>query len=91
MTCILFAWALLLVLLALQVFAELAHAGWASEALAVPMIGLVAFLFMGIGRASALSRIFALAGLLWLAVLIALTSVDFLARHDEAAPVTTRP
>ena len=85
------AWALLLVLLGLQVAAALAHAGWIAGLLAPVMIGLVAFLFMDLGRASALSRIFALAGLFWLVVLVGLTSVDFLARRDYPAPALTQP
>ena len=84
-------WLLLLVLLGLQVAAALAHAGWASGLLGPLMIGMVAFLFMDLGRASALSRIFALAGLFWLVILVGLTSVDFLARHDYPTPMLTRP
>ena len=91
MTKLVLAWALLLALLGLQVTAALAGAGWAAGLLAPLMIGIVAFLFMDVGRASPLSRIFALAGLFWLAVLVGLTSVDFLARHDYPAPVLTRP
>ena len=91
MSRVLLAWALLMVLLALQVAAALAHAGWAAGALAAPMAGLVVFMFMDVGRASQLSRIFALAGLFWVCVLIGLTSVDFLARTDFPAPVLTRP
>jgi cytochrome c oxidase subunit 4 len=85
------AWLLLLALLGLQVAAALAHAGWAAGLLAPLMIGIVAFLFMDLGRASALSRIFALAGLFWLVILVSLTSVDFLARHDYPTPMLTRP
>ena len=91
MSRVLLAWALLMVLLALQVAAAVAHAGWAAGMLAAPMAGLVAFMFMDVGRASQLSRIFALAGLFWVCVLIGLTSVDFLARQDFPAPVLTRP
>lgn len=91
MTRIGLAWVLLVVLLGLQVAAALAGAGWLAGALAPPMIGVVAFLFMDLGRASSLSRIFALAGLFWLAILVGLTSVDFLARRDYPAPVLTRP
>ena len=90
MTRLLFGWGLLLVLLALQVVAALAGAGWAAGLLAPPMIAAVAFLFMDVGRTSQLSRIFALAGMFWLAILIGLTSVDFLARTDFPAPVLTR-
>ena len=91
MTRTLLAWLLLVVLLALQVLAGLAHVGWPAGVLAPLMIGIVAFLFMDVGRASQLSRIFALAGLFWLTLLIGLTSVDFLARHDYPAPVLTPP
>ena len=90
MTRVLLAWLLLTALLALQVLAALAHAGWAAGVLAPLMVMVVAFLFMDVGRASQLSRIFALAGLFWLTILIGLTSVDFLARHDYPAPVLTR-
>jgi len=85
------AWAVLLALLVLQVVAALAHVGWAAGLLAPLMIGIVAFLFMDVGRASALSRIFAMAGLFWLVILVGLTSVDFLARHDYPTPMLTRP
>lgn len=91
MTRLLLAWGLLLVLLALQVAAALARAGWWAGVLAPPMIGVVAFLFMDVGRTSQLSRIFALAGVFWLVILIGLTSVDFLARTDFPAPMLTRP
>ncbi len=84
-------WLVLLALLGAQVAAALAHVGWAAGLLGPAMIGLVAFLFMDLGRASALSRIFALAGLFWLVVLVGLTSIDFLARHDYPAPMLTRP
>jgi len=86
-----FAWAVLLALLVLQVVAALTHVGWAAGLLAPLMIGIVAFLFMDLGRASALSRIFAMAGLFWLVILVGLTSVDFLARHDYPTPMLTRP
>lgn len=91
MTRLAFAWAVLLALLVLQVVAALAHVGWTAGLLAPLMIGIVAFLFMDVGRASALSRIFAMAGLFWLVILVGLTSVDFLARHDYPTPMLTRP
>ena len=88
---VLVAWVLLMVLLAVEVAAALARAGWAAGMLAVPMMGLVVFMFMDVGRASQLSRIFALAGLFWVCILIGLSSVDFLARQDFPVPVLTRP
>jgi cytochrome c oxidase subunit 4 len=91
MSRIILAWLLLAAMLGLQVLAALAHLGWPAGVLAPLMIGVVAFLFMDVGRVSPLSRIFALAGMFWLVILIGLTSVDFLARHDYPAPVLTPP
>ena len=84
-------WLLLLLLLGVEVVATLLHAGWVGYAAAPVMIALVAFRYMHIGRQSALTRIFALAGLFWLAVLLGLGSVDYLVRRDTAAPVVTIP
>lgn len=82
---------LLLLLLAAEVLATILHAGGLAFALAPAMIALVAFRYMHVGRQSPLTRIFALAGLFWLAVLLGLGSVDYLARRDVAAPVVTIP
>ena len=83
-------WLGLLSVLGLEVGAALLHAGWLAWGLAPVMIALVAFRFMHVGRASALSRIFAVAGLFWLAVLLGLGSIDFVVRRDVPAPVLTR-
>ena len=84
-------WILLLLLLGLEVGATLLHAGWLALGVAPVMVGVVAFRFMHVGRQSTLSRIFALAGLFWLAVLLGLGSIDFVVRRDVAAPVVTLP
>ena len=84
-------WLGLLGLLGAEVLATLLHAGWLAYALAPLMIALVAFRFMHIGRQSALTRIFALAGLFWLCVLLGMGSIDYLVRRDIAAPLVTVP
>lgn len=42
---------------------------------------LVVFVFMHVGRGTPMTRVFAVAGLLWLALLVVLSSTDFLARY----------
>jgi len=44
---------------------------------------------MQIGSDTPLSRIFCIAGLFWLAILVGLGSVDFLARRDVPTPQIT--
>ena len=84
-------WVALLLLLGLEVLAAVLHTGWLAYGLSPVMIALVAFRFMHIGRQSALTRIFALAGLFWLAVLLGLGSVDYVVRRDVEAPLVTVP
>ena len=86
-----FTWVALLLLLGVEVLAALLHVGWLGYGLAPVMIALVAFRYMQIGRQSALTRIFALAGLFWLAVLLSLGSIDYIVRRDVEAPVVTVP
>ena len=84
-------WVTLLLLLGAEILATTLHAGWLAYALAPAMIALVAFRFMHVGRQSALTRIFAVAGLFWLCVLLGLGSVDYLMRRDVPAPLVTIP
>ena len=84
-------WVMLMLLLGLEVLAAVLHAGWLAYGLAPVMIALVAFRFMHIGRQSALTRIFALAGLFWLVVLLGLGSIDYIVRRDVQVPVVTVP
>lgn len=49
---------------------------------AVLMVGAVAMLFMQIGRGPTIVRLFAVAGLLWLSILLGLGSLDPLTRTD---------
>lgn len=86
---VLLPWLALMSLLALEIIAALLHMGTAAAVLAPVMIALVAGIFMQIGREAPLSRVFAIAGLFWLAILIGLGSLDFLARKDVPTPQTT--
>ena|SRR5205085_2149228 len=91
---LLVAWAALLGLLGIELaasFLPLAHS--ARVLLLVPavlMAAVVAAVFMEIGRGSALVRLFAAAGLLWLLILLALGSLDPLTRIDYQVPVAAK-
>lgn len=86
---VLLPWLALMTLLAFEIGAALLHMGSAAVVAAPVMIAIVAGMFMQIGRETPLSRIFAVAGLFWLAILIGLGSVDFIARKDVPTPQTT--
>lgn len=83
-------WAALVLLLVMEVAAALLHAGWVAYGLAPIMVLLVAGGFMHVLRESQLTRIFAVAGLFWLLILVGLGGVDFFARRDYATPQLTR-
>jgi len=89
MTRVLLAWLVLMVLLAFEIGAALLHMGTAAAVVAPVMIAIVAGVFMQIGHETPLSRVFAIAGVFWLAILIGLGSLDFLARKDVPTPQTT--
>ncbi len=80
------AWILLMLLLAVEVLAALLHVGWLAWAAAPVMIAVVALTFMHVAQESPLSRIFAMTGLVWIAILLSLGSADFAARHNYPAP-----
>lgn len=84
------AWLALMVLLLIECLATRAHAGWVALAVAPIMVATVALAFMHAAQASALSRIFAVTGLFWVAILLGLGSMDFLARTDVPVPVLTQ-
>jgi cytochrome c oxidase subunit 4 len=86
---VLLPWLALMTLLAFEIGAALLHMGTAAAVAAPVMIAIVAGMFMQIGRETPLSRVFAVAGLFWLAILIGLGSVDFIARKDVPTPQTT--
>ena len=85
------AWNALVVLLAAQVAAALLHWGHVTPLLAVVMIAIVLVAAMRLPRGSYLSRLFALAGLVWLIILIGLGSMDSFTRTDVPVPQLTRP
>lgn len=80
------AWLALVGLLGIEVFGALTRVAWLAWGAAPAMVALVAFAFMHAGRASALSRVFAIAGLFWVAILLTLGTVDFAVRRDAPAP-----
>ena len=85
------AWIALVALLAAEVAASLLHWGHATPAIAVAMIAIVLVTAMRLPRGSHLSRLFALAGLVWLLVLLGLGSMDSFTRTDVPVPRLTPP
>jgi cytochrome c oxidase subunit IV len=83
---LLLAWALLMVLLAIEFGASFLPLGRSARPLllvpAVLVVGAVVTLFMQIGRGPMIVRLFAVAGLLWLSILLGLGSLDPLTRTD---------
>jgi cytochrome c oxidase subunit IV len=79
---------LLVTLLALEVWMSLLPLSSSVRLLilipALAMVALVAFGFMEIAEAPQAARLFAVASLLWLAILLGLGSVDPLTRTDYA-------
>ena len=82
-------WLCLMVLLGVEIGAAVLQMGSVAAYVAPVMIATVAGAFMQIGSDTPLSRIFCIAGLFWLAILVGLGSVDFLARRDIPTPQTT--
>ena len=80
-------WAALVLLLGMEVLAAVLHAGWLAYGLAPIMVLLVAGGFMHVLEGSQLTRIFAAAGVFWLAIMLGVGGVDFFARRDYPAPV----
>lgn len=78
-------WAALLVLLAASTLVAVVAPGPAAHAFslacALAMAGLIFTWFMGLRTADGLMRVFALAAVFWVALLITLTLADFLTRN----------
>lgn len=78
--------ALLLVLLAIEFGASFLPLDCALRPLvlipAVLMVGTVGTMFMEVGRGPEIVRLFAVAGLLWLTILLGLGSLDPMTRTD---------
>ena len=92
---LLVVWVALLAILGLQLATTLLHAGaWAPALVFVPagaMIALVGFGFLRLGSMNTLSKAFVVAGLLWITILLCLTSVDRLTRTDYPVPISRYP
>lgn len=85
------AWVGLLVLFVVELAAALLKFGVIAPAVGVAMVAVVALFFMRLRDAPALSRIFVVAGVFWLLVLLGLSSVDMFTRSDYPAPMPTEP
>ncbi len=83
---LLLTWTLLMALVALELGSSFLPLGHSIRPLllipAVGMIAVVAMVAMEIGRGSVLIRLFAVAGLLWLTILLGLGSLDVMTRAD---------
>lgn len=101
---VLSCWVVLLMLLAVELLVAAAGSGWGIGACAGVMALLIAYGFMRITRAPALAFIFAVGGLFWLSILLALGSLDSFTRtnfpvgdtlsstaHDPRTPPDTAP
>jgi cytochrome c oxidase subunit 4 len=83
-------WGLLLALLALTLGMAYVNAGWLNPVFAVGIAaakaGVIAVYFMHLRSSSRLVWIVAFAGVLWLAILFALSAGDYLTRGYLAEP-----
>ena len=79
---------LLLLLLGFEIFLAGRHANlMLAPLVGLCMAGTVAFSFMRLASEGALSRIFALAAMFWLLVLLGMGSLDPATRHDIGVAV----
>ena len=85
------AWLGLLALLALQLVLHWVGLGAVVPYVGLLMAGVVAFRFMRLGRASGLSRVFALAGVFWLLILFGLSATDLLSRVTYPGELHAEP
>lgn len=79
---VLSCWLVLLLLLAVELFMSAAGRNWGIGACAGLMALLVAWGFMRITRAPPLAAIFAIGGLFWLSILLALGGLDSFTRTN---------
>ncbi len=83
---LLLSWTLLMILAALEFGASFLPLGRSERPLvlvpAVLMVAGVAILFMQVGRGPTIVRLFAVAALLWLTILLGLGSLDPMTRTD---------
>ena len=82
--CLLLAWVLLMVLLAIELGVSFLPLDPSARPLvlipAVLMVGVVGTIFMEVGRGPEIIRLFAAAALLWLSILLGLGSLDPMTR-----------
>lgn len=80
----------LMVLLALTAVMGFVHLGpfnlVASLAIAIAKATLIVLFFMHLRISSPLTRMFAIAGVFWLVIMLAFTLADYLTRTDVAIP-----
>jgi cytochrome c oxidase subunit IV len=84
---LLLVWVLLMILLAVELGASFLPLTRSTRPLvlipALLMVGAVGMFFMQVGRGPMIVRLFAVAGLLWLTVLLGLGSLDPMTRTDN--------
>lgn len=78
------AWLVLLVLFLVELAMARGGVGPYTPLVGLVMIAVVVVAFMRLPKGSALTKVFALAGVFWLCLLIGLGSFDFLTRADHA-------
>jgi len=83
-------WLVLALLLVVELFATLTHFAALSLPIGIIMACVIALCFMNLRRSSPLSRIFAVAGVFWLLVLLGLGTMDPLTRTDYPVVGATR-
>ncbi len=86
---LLLVWLVLLVLLAAEFLFARIGLGLVSVGIGFVMVGMIAVFYMQLARAPALSRVFALAGVFWLMILLGLTGMDIFTRTDVIVPLQT--
>jgi cytochrome c oxidase subunit 4 len=64
-----------------------------AMAIALTKVSLVAWIFMGVRYSTSLTRLFCIAGLLWLVIMMIVTSSDYVSRgwQYQAQPWSTAP
>jgi cytochrome c oxidase subunit 4 len=83
-------WLVLALLLVVELLATLMHSVMPPLPIGIIMACVVAVCFMNLRRSSPLSRIFAVAGVFWLLVLLGLGTMDPLTRTDYPVVRATR-
>lgn len=86
----LFGWVALLVLLVIQiVLSRVLHFWNAAPFFGLLMAGVVAYTFMDLRRSNNLTRVFAIAGVLWMAAMLGLGVLDPATREQPGVQART--